>query len=324
MKNVKIFVLAAVLFTACGFSVFAQAAPRSYYVRADGDDENNNGRSEEAPLKTLLKAIEMASKGAVKTITVLGVLELDDIRISVTGSHEILITGKANASDEEKAVLTGTAQYLFSVWDGSDIKIRLENIDVSGRGESAFRARGGNVIIGPGAKISGFYDGGVKVHGGIVTLAGGEISNNEGGGVVVVSGTFIMESGSITKNSASQGGGVWIFDGTTTTISGGTIQNNTAKEGGGIYDGGGITTISNGTISANNAEYGAGLYINNGQYANRNATLTITGGRITGNIAEFVGGGVYVASKSVFNQRGGTISGNEAGDGEGENIFRQQ
>jgi hypothetical protein len=39
---------------------FGQAANRSYYVRADGNDEANNGRSEEAPFKTLKNAVKNA------------------------------------------------------------------------------------------------------------------------------------------------------------------------------------------------------------------------------------------------------------------------
>ena len=66
--------LFAVLLAACGSSpARSQAAGASYFVRADGSD-SNAGTSEDAPFKTLAKALDAASKTSVKTITVIGTL----------------------------------------------------------------------------------------------------------------------------------------------------------------------------------------------------------------------------------------------------------
>jgi hypothetical protein len=105
MKNLKTVLAAAVLTALCAAFAFGQTAPRSYYVRADGDD-NNNGRSEETPFKTLSKAVEAAKAGLVKTITVIGTISSrDEIRILNPGADEILITGKEDAEEAEKAVI---------------------------------------------------------------------------------------------------------------------------------------------------------------------------------------------------------------------------
>ncbi|GHU49449.1 hypothetical protein FACS1894200_08090 [Spirochaetia bacterium] len=50
MSISKKLVLTVVLISLGCFAVSAQNAPRSYYVSANGNDENN-GRSEEAPFK---------------------------------------------------------------------------------------------------------------------------------------------------------------------------------------------------------------------------------------------------------------------------------
>jgi hypothetical protein len=93
-------VLGAALLAVFGFSSAAQTpANRSYYVHADGDDENNNGRSEEAPYKTLKKAVEMATKGAVKTITVIGTLDRNS---ESNGIFEISIPENKRYSSPEK------------------------------------------------------------------------------------------------------------------------------------------------------------------------------------------------------------------------------
>jgi predicted outer membrane repeat protein len=106
------------------------------------------------------------------------------------------------------------------------------------------------------------------------------------------------------------------------------VTSNTSKDGGGgIYISGGKLSITGGEISLNKAEYGAGIYTNvyRTTFDNGKAEVTFSGGVITKNEAEFVGGGVYIATNSVFTQSGkGSINGNTAGDGEGENIFRQQ
>jgi hypothetical protein len=58
-------------------------------------------------------------------------------------------------------------------------------------------------------------------------------------------------------------------------------------------------------------------------YVESCGTLNINEGEITGNNAEFVGGGVYVSTGAILLQKNGDIRSNTAGDGDGENIFKQ-
>jgi hypothetical protein len=352
--------------------VFSQTAVRSYFVRADGDDENNNGRSEEAPFKTLTKAVDLASKGAVKTITVIGTLygvgEKNPLNpynymleIVIPADQEILITGKPNASDEEKAILSGekSSSPILGINSNKTSKIRLENIEIingTGNYGGGVCVSAGILILGTGAKVhnnTGDYGGGgiwIRNNGEVV-LAGGEVINNkgnrQGGGIYIEGGSLTIETGNISNNTpgapnngggifmrggsvqikggtimgnnAGNGGAIFIENGTL-TISGGEIFNNKAKEGGGIYIGSGSVAMNSGIIKSNKAEYGAGIYVK----TTKKPGCIISGGSITENIADFVGGGVYIASKAVFQKTGGTISKNEAGDGEGLDTFTQQ
>jgi hypothetical protein len=123
---------------------FGQAASRSYYVRADGND-SNNGRSEKTPFKTLKKAVEMAAVGAVRTITVIGTV--DGCRISGAGTQKILITGKPDASGAEKALIS----IEIVAYGPSKVKFtHVQSTNKKGRGLSIF----GEVTLGVGARIT--------------------------------------------------------------------------------------------------------------------------------------------------------------------------
>jgi hypothetical protein len=306
-----------VLASALAGVAFGQTANRSYYVRADGND-NNNGRSETAPLKTLQKALSLSSQGAVKTITVIGKIEggvINDIQVSTDA--EIFITGKVDASDEEKAVLGALSIR------GNKIHFRFENIAIIGDYYGkALAISGASIKIGAGVKISSQKDNdsnGILLDmGATFVMDDGEISGNTRSGVSIMNRcTFTMNGGIISQNGhgkLDRGGGISNMG--TVVINGGTITNNTAKNGGGILNYGTLT-INDGSITQNKAEYGAGIYQDRGK-------LTIEKGSITANEAEFVGGGLYVKKGASFTQKGNVISGNSAGDGEGEDIFSQQ
>jgi hypothetical protein len=390
---------------------FGQAANRSYYVRADGNDANN-GRSEEAPLKTLKKAIEMAVAGAVKTITVIGTV--GGCEISNAGTQEILITGKPDASETEKALISSEIQISGSkfrfthvqitnkrgnglritnqaivtlgmgaritncslantlpyfagagvnmenstlnmtdnavisdntaeIHDGGGVKMR-NNCTLNMSGNAAIS---GNSAVGDGGGVSGGQtnmsenatisgntakkDGG-GVDGNVTLSGNAAISGNSAGAGGGVNGSVTLSgNAAISGNTAEKGGGVH----GSITMNGGKISGNTAKQGGGLYSSPAIVTLvmaaritnsdsrrnsskmENGEISGNKAEYGAGCYV-------ENDTLTVAGGKITANEAEFVGGGVYVKTGATYEPgKDASVTGNTAGDGEGEDVFRQ-
>jgi hypothetical protein len=138
----------------------------------------------------------------------------------------------------------------------------------------------------------GAHGGGVEVNkesGGVAkfTMSGGAITGNgsawAGGGVnVCLGGTFIMESGEVSFNSASDhGGGVSVHnnnnngDVSNFTMRGGVIKSNSAQSGGGVeLHNDGTFTIEGGTIYGS----GAGTDANTASGSSASLYVNIGGG----------------------------------------------
>jgi hypothetical protein len=276
----KKLVLAALLTAASGFSAAAQTGERSYYVSANGDDANN-GRSEDAAFKTFAKAAEMANKGSVKTITILGTLNRETegsmFTIVNNGTAEILIKGK---SDGEKAFLQGDRNDSVLRITGTG-PVRLENVEITG----------GRADNGSGIYISGS----AVTLGKSVTIRGNTASGDgDGGGVYVGDGSLTMLEGAAISGNRAAGGGY-----------------NGRGDGGGVYIKNGTFTMSGGTISDNRAAGSGDFYGDGGGVYIEKGTFTMSGGTISGNTAKGSGGGVYIEN-GTFTMSGGTISGNTA------------
>lgn len=109
----------------------------------------------------------------------------------------------------------------------------------------------------------------------------------------------------INKNTtACSGGGVYLIGNAELLMTGGTISENSAdtnsSEKNGSGKGGGVCvalndygegkfTMEGGTISQNSAFHGGGIYV----YSNQ---VELKGGRIIGNTAKLIGGGIYVST----------------------------
>ncbi len=174
---------------------------------------------------------------------------------------------------------------------------------------------------------------------GVTNISGGTIEGCTaylGGAVYMEGGTFTLSGdGTIQNNTARRGdgstlqgygGGVYVTGGTA-NIGGGSIDRNKAQvRGGGLY----VTTagtsigkvnITKGFIRGNTAGFGTetapvpadvgrggGVYLEGGQF-------TMTGGEISGNSANYRGGGIFLTKKPTLTA--GTISGNTAKDSGG-------
>lgn len=160
---------------------------------------------------------------------------------------------------------------------------------------------------------------------GVLTMSDGTISGNTanggtGGGAIVLAGTsFTMTGGTIDNNKATAGAGGGIrMSGTTAnmTMTGGTISNNVAyTTSGAIHVTASCTLdLQDGTISGNSTTTDAGGAILN------YGTITMSGGKITGNTAKARGGAIFMHQNSTLTMSGGEISGNTAG-GNGGAIF---
>ncbi len=190
-----------------------------------------------------------------------------------------------------------------------------------------------------------------------ITISGGEISENvigtgtetsgvaSAGAVRVQGAQFVMTSGSISNNDASQAdylrstGGIYLCDGAHGSLSGGKISNNKGVRGAAVFlvsdDAGkenrASLTQSGGEISGNTSErnqHSATGYDPSGAvHVENNAEYSLTGGKISGNTTAGNGGGVCVVDGNLqngqneygtaFKMDGGEISDNHATYGGG-------
>lgn len=179
---------------------------------------------------------------------------------------------------------------------------------------------------------------------GVTNITGGTIEKctaYRGGAVYMTGGTFTLsENGKIFNNKvlysaddkfSGRGGGVYVTGGTA-NINGGAIDSNAVQvRGGGLYVTGegekkGEVKVSNGSIKKNTAGLnesrpdvgrGGGVYLEGGDF-------TMTGGNITDNIANYGGGGVYLAKgEGIFTLNGenAIISHNTATSGGGIYLY---
>ncbi|MDR2537723.1 MAG: leucine-rich repeat protein [Treponema sp.] len=278
-----------------------------YYVSAQGNDANN-GLSESAPFRTLPKAIEATATSAVRIITVIGRVEGGFILTNING--ELLITGKPNATDTEKASIAVSSGLILQV-NGSS-KLRLEHIEITGGTKGGIRIDDGAFLtLGTGARVSGntgANGGGVNIHGQNTTLVmegnatiTGNIANAGGGVFIWENGTLIMKNiATITGNRVIQGvsergrgGGVFMQDAYFIMQDSAEVSGNrTFASGGGLFAlRSNVTMRNSAVIQGNRSVVAAG-----GAYFYKGALTMEGNSEISGNNAATNGGGVELES----------------------------
>jgi len=281
----------------------------SYFVRANGND-SNVGTSENAPFRTLAKAVEAASKTKVKTITVIGTL-IGQTEISNSGVDEILITGKHGASDSEKAALTTLTEKTNTIQITGNSNIKLEYLTVmTGSTYSIIYAEGNEVKLTLG-KDAVVFGNGEDV----------EYLANAGGGILMIKGTLIiMDNAAVTNCLAELGGGIAVSDGVKMVVQdNAVISNNMADD-----SGGGVCVLrsnleikNNAIIRGNTANYdsidsgGGGIYCSSG-------TIKLhDNSSVTGNFAPY-GGGIFLQMSSI--QTEDSVEAESSGTYESRNV----
>ena len=301
-KIVLVLGIATLLFASCGSSPSSTKTSKepdltgvtSYYVRADGDD-SNAGMSEDKPFKTLAKAVTTAAKTKVKTITVIGKLDTGEIVIKDSGTDEILITGKPDASDSEKAVLT--------VADLSDKGVNT--IQITGNSNIKLEY----LTVNTGSYLANIYadDDKVKLTLGKNAVISGNGKDakslaNGGGGILMLKGTLIMMDNSTVTNCMAQFGGAIVVgnDGKMIMQDNAVISNNYAiQSGGGIFLRGGTLELHNNAIIKGNTAMDNGLYGGGGIYSEGGGAIKLfDNSSLTGNTAP-EGGGIYMRQSSM-------------------------
>jgi len=332
MKKLYI-LLFIVIFCSCATTRKYPPGQETYFVTAGGSDRND-GFSEATAFRSLFKAMVSAASGPIKTITVLGTLDMGTEQSSNAervfllqgvGEGDILIRGagpdpavlSAEGSGRRVALIRGTTP------------IRFENIEISGgvssgEGGGIGIGPGSTVILGPGAVVRNnaaeYVGGGVLVGpGGSLVVEGGKIFDNRsgtvGGGIGVMgispknAGTVVIRSGEIRNNRAQGGGGIAVFQSGRFTLSGGAIYDNTADlAGGGVVVSQGAAFAMEGGVIRENRSLGPG----GGIALLEASSFVLKDGEIHGNHAAEHGGGIAADSVSVITVEGGFISANRA------------
>jgi len=246
-------------FAVCAGLCFSQ---QSIFVSAAGDD-NNNGRSEDSPYKTVKKALAEVQSSGIGRITVIGVLDAKSenekgetvfMLFLPDGENELLVSGMRGASGEDQAVLSGEGSGLSVLRaNGEKARIRLENIeiiDAEGGEGAGLLINGATVTLGPGAIVRNNKTG-VKLTEGSCVVDGGEVKDNSHTGIVVAENCILtMRGGAISKNQAK---GVVVQKGGRFSMTAGSItENHDLQEGAGVYvHSGGRFDQTAGTIDFN-------------------------------------------------------------------------
>jgi hypothetical protein len=274
---------------------FAQSADltgvTSYYVRADGNDANA-GTSEDAPFKTLAKAVEAAAKTTVKKITVIGTLNgntvIEDADPTVL-STEIGYDVKVLELNGQKTTIVDTTKPATLKIKGSYDEHDPDSITIIGK---------------PGAS---------GAERAVLTSAGGNYT------VFVINSTVIFENIEISGNPDDP---ALFVEASHLVLGAGTkIVNNTSTEAGEMNygDGGGIFAVRSVLVMRDDAEIsgnkgteqGGGLFLEECVLAMRNNS------KITDNTAGKPGGGVCLQASALEMYDAAHIAGNVSSDAGG-------
>jgi hypothetical protein len=264
-------------------------AQQSVFVNALGNDDNS-GRSEDTPFRTISRAMEEIRISGINRITVIGYLDAESeikngndsvfVLDTFDRSNELIITGMRGASGASRAVLSGRGSGLPVLGvSGANTKIRLENIEITGgesiEGTGLLILNGASVTLGPGAVLRDNQTG-VKLILGSCIIDGGEIRDNSVTGIVVTNLCVLTMRGGTVRNN--QGSGVLIQRNGRFSMTGGTITGNVNPvEGAGVYvQSGGRFDQTAGTINGNHAPQHPDVYREIGAFGN---DLTMTSAR---------------------------------------------
>ena len=166
------------------------------------------------------------------------------------------------------------------------------------------------------------YGGGVSCYYGSPLIQANIISDNSteysGAGLYLFHASAIITSNTISHNSTPEayywGGGIYCYGGSAScVVESNTITDNSAGSGGGIYCIYSSPIIDGNSIRDNRStDNGPGSNDGGGIYCTENSSPTIINNTITGNAARSSGGGIWCDSGSSPTIDGNSITGNSA------------
>jgi uncharacterized repeat protein (TIGR01451 family) len=198
-----------------------------------------------------------------------GFLVVEDSSLALSGTH--VISNRAGSNGGGLYLDSGTV-----LLQGTDVA-RNRTADTSGWG------------------------GGLYVADGSVTLRDTTVVSNwagRGGGVHLEYGSATLTETHLVSNTAAYGygGGMYVKYGSATLIRTQVVSNSSHNYGGGLFVEYGSATLFQTDVLSNSAanDHGGGLYL-----WRSSGVLNVTGGRVEGNSAGSLGGGVYVDDGSA-------------------------
>jgi hypothetical protein len=232
-------------------------------------NDGNSGLSENWPLRTIEKALENARLSSISRITIIGIFNTPVEIKTFTINNELLITGLRNASEQERAVLSGGNKELPVLSaSGAETRVRLENILILGNeGIGLLVMDRATVTLGPGAVIQNNQTG-VKLTEGTCAIENGEIRDNLTGGVLVAENCVLSMRGGVIRDN--KGRGVFVQKGGRFAMTAGSITaNNDSAAGAGVYvQSGGRFDQTSGTIEGNKAPDFPNIFREPGAFGN--------------------------------------------------------
>jgi len=276
----------AIAFSGCGSGPSSKAPDltgvTTYYVRADGNDKNK-GISEDMPFKTLVKALQAASKSSIKKITVIGVLDgimaLDEVK-KTAASPVIEVTKYMDA--------TG----------GQDIaKVLTDNIGVA-QLKGSYDAPNPNEILITGKPDASSSEKAV-------------LTSTKGGPVLQVLNMAIRLEHIEISGCQNEDGAIWVVRGNLTLAQDAKITRNSGDTT--IYIHRGLVIMrDNAEVSYNEGKDNVGVYLENGSVG-----IMLDNTVITNNKAANNGGGVALEGSTLIMKNNASISNNSAGNAGG-------
>ncbi len=241
-----------------------------YLDGVNGSDETGDG-SEDKPVRTFAKAKELAAEGETQYIYVTGTVTVNEVEEW---------DGSVEGSDSNLSLLRIKGDSNMIIVDGPEADLTLKDITINGRNLSSTASMisvtdGGKLNIENGAVIQKNYRS---------SSAGGNLADEQAA-VMVRDGDLVLDGGEIRENTGGK------FGGAVALIASGDNEKVSMN-------------FKSGTISGSSAEYGGGIYM----YGN--ATLNMTGGKITSNSATRCGGGIFVGPDATATISAGYITEN--------------
>ncbi|MEE3486647.1 MAG: FctA domain-containing protein [Bulleidia sp.] len=286
------------------------------YLDVNNGNDDNNGGTPDQAVRTFARADELLD--AVEG-------EEANKRIYVISTINVNDTQVWNKDTVKyPLVRVPSSKYDFTgsiVSIGRNGSLTLENVTIDGNrdlaaAKSSLINDAGTLTLNSGAVLENANDTGNSV---------------DVGGAVYVSGIMNIHDGALITNCQANWGGAIYVTGTL-NMDGGTMSGNKAV----ISDGwvasggavevkcGGTFNLSGGAITDNTSEaVGGGIAVN--AYTMNNTdygtTLNMTGGLIQNNVAQNNGGGIFVQCEGTANVTGGTIDGNTAYGKSGYGVY---